>query len=333
MVRRPPAPAYWRNIAPFLRALPTPETTDRQRHWLLVLQAKAIPYKFFERGPLPALYVPPVAAKAALHEITAFETERPAPPLPLPPDRPGSYWYAALLAVLIPWHRMRWSSLFPLPCLPATPRDWLTAGGLDAYRVTVSHEWHRAVTALTLHADGAHLLSNVVTGALFGIPLCRYTGVGLGFLLTVLAGAVGNIATAYLRHASAMSQGFSTAVFASVGLLAAFSSAFAARHAYATTKKDRAHAALKHGVFKGLIPVGAGLGLLAMLGGSEAPGVDYLAHVMGLVAGLVLGLSAAFGAPGVFRLRGKKNMALQTASLIASFALIAVCWAMALDAS
>lgn len=330
MTRRPPAPAYWQNIAPALRALAAAGTTDRQRHWLLVLQAKAIPYRFFERGSLPSLYVPPVAAKAALREITAFETERPAPPLPLPPERPGSYWYIALLAMLIPWHRARWSALFPLPFLPATPGNWLAAGGLDAYKVTVSREWWRTATALTMHADGAHLISNVVMGAIFGVPLCRHTGVGLGFLLTVLGGMLGNIATAYLRHALAMSQGFSTAVFASVGLLAAFSAAFAARRAYAATGKDRDRAALKQGFLKGLVPVGAGLGLLAMLGGSEAPGVDYLAHVMGLVAGLLLGLAAAFCAPGIFRLRGRKNLAMQMASLAAALALIIVCWTFAL---
>ena len=329
IAKRPLAPPFWRNIAPKIREQSKKTGPDRHRHWQLVLQAKRIPYRFFERG-LVSLYVPPVAEKTALHEILAFEKERPAAQLPQPPERRGLYWYAALLAILIPWHRMRWDQLFSLPCLPETARDWLLKGGLDAYRVSVSGEWWRAVTSLTLHADAAHLVSNLVMGALFGIPLCRHTGVGLGFFLTILAGAAGNIATAYLRPASFLSQGLSTAVFASVGLLAAFAAAFAARHAMAASDENQRGAALKQGVLKGMIPLGAGLGILAMLGGSEAPNVDYLAHTMGLIAGMALGFCVAFFAPNLLILRGKKNALAQSVSLAAAVCLIVFSWRQAL---
>lgn len=324
IVRRPPAPPFWRNIAPSLRSSRRETGPERHRHWLLVLQAKGFRYRFFDRGPLVSLYLPPVAATAALHEILAFEKERPPLPLPLPPERHGLYWYAVLLALLVPWHRARWDGLFSFGALPATARDWLTAAGLDAYRVSVTGEWWRAVTSLTLHADVAHLVANCVMGILFGIPLCRHTGVGFGFLLTVLAGALGNLATAYLRPASFMSQGFSTAVFASVGLLAAFAAAFAARHA-AATQKTRG-TAVKEGVLKAALPLGAGLGILAMLGGSDAPNVDYLAHTMGLVAGVILGLATAFGTPRLLTLRGAKDAALQGISLALAAGLFVFCW-------
>lgn len=333
LARRPLTPPYWRNIAPALRKNRRDAGPERYRHWLLVLQAKGFRYRFFDRPPLASLYIPPVAAEAALHEILAFEKERPPLPLPQPPERRGLYWYAALLAALIPWHRARWDGLFSFTSLPATARDWLTAGGLDAYRVSVTGEWWRAVTSLTLHADAAHLVSNLVMGAIFGIPLCRHTGVGFGFLLTVLAGALGNLATAYLRPASFLSQGFSTAVFASVGLLAAFAAAFAARHAAATAVDHHRAAAVKQGVLKALIPLGAGLGFLAMLGGSEAPGVDYLAHTMGLAAGVTLGLATAFGAPRLLALRGANNTALQWVSLALAAGLFAACWRAALAAA
>lgn len=339
IAKRPAAPRYWQNIASLLRALPSPDITDakaipdateRWRRRILVLQAKAIPFRFFERNR-PALYVPPVAAKAALHEIAAFEAERPAPPLPTPPERRGTYWYMALVALLVPWHRMRWDALLPLPFLPATAREWLTQGGLDAYRVAVSHEWWRSVTALTLHADGAHLVSNVLMGCVFGIPLCRHTGVGFGFLLTILAGALGNIATAFLRPASAMSQGFSTALFASVGLLAAFSAAFAVRHSLAAVGgQHNSRAPLVRGLKKGLLPVGAGLGFLAMLGGADAPNVDYLAHVMGLFAGLLTGAAASFALPQPPLPGTAKDRLLQVGSLVAAAALICASWAAAL---
>ena len=332
MHRRPTAPAYWQNIAPALRAAPAKAGPDRQRHWLLVLQAKGFRYRFFDRSPLPSLYVPPLAAKAALHEILSFERERPVPPLPRPRDRRGIYWYAALLAALIPWHRMRWDGLFAFSWLPATPRDWLTTAGLDAYRVSVTGEWWRAVTSLTLHADAAHLISNLVMGAIFGIPLCRHTGVGFGFFLTIAAGALGNLATAFLRPPSFLSQGFSTAVFASVGLLAAFAAAFAARHAVAAVSGGQRKEAVKQGIRGASLPLGAGLGFLAMLGGSEAPNVDYLAHTMGLTAGIIVGLGVAFFFPRLLALQGKKNAALQWLSLAAAMALILLCWRLALAA-
>lgn len=328
--KRPPAPPFWQNIAPAIRARSGTSGPDRHRHWLLVLQAKRIRHRFFDRDRA-ALYVPPVAAKTALHEILAFETERPAPAFAQPPFRRGLYWYAALLAALIPWHRLRWDHLFANSPLPESARDWLVHGGLDAYRVAASNEWWRAVTSLTLHADAAHLASNFIMGVLFGIPLCRHTGVGFGFFLTILAGAAGNIATAYLRPASFLSQGFSTAVFASVGLLAAFAAAFAAKVATEATDGNR-RTAVKQGFLKSLVPLGAGLGILAMLGGSEAPNVDYLAHTMGLAAGIVLGLAVAFLAPGLLYVRGTKNALLQGASLALALGLIVLCWRSALGA-
>jgi membrane associated rhomboid family serine protease len=338
MTRRPPAPRFWRNIAPALKAARPSTRKDRPRLWELVLQAKGIPYRLFTAAALLALYVPPVAALAALREITAFETEKPPSPPPPLPERPGCYWFIALLAALIPWHSLRWDGFPALSFSPASAQAWLDLGGLDAYRVSAAGELWRAVTALTMHADGAHLASNLVTGALFGIPLCRYTGVGLGFFLTILAGALGNIATACLRPASSVSQGFSTAVFASVGLLAAFAAVYAARSAGSELPplpdgraRNHDRAALRRGFLHGLLPIGAGLALLAMLGGSDAPGVDYLAHALGLASGLVLGLALALCAPGLLTARGRKDAALQILSLAAAFGLIASSWVAAVS--
>lgn len=332
MSRRPAVPRYWRNIALPLRQRTVPralaESPSRVRHWLLVLEAKNIPFRYFDKGRAISLYVPPTAVLAAIREISAFETEKPAPPLPVPPDRPGCYWFIVLLVPLIPWHRIRWNQSVSFSSLPSSGPDWLAPAGLDAYRVSQTGEWWRAITALTLHADGAHLTANLVMGCVFGIPLCRYTGIGVGFLLTVLAGGWGNIATACLRPANFMSQGFSTAVFAAAGLLAAFSAVFAARHAHSQAPDSRE--ALKQAFFKALPPIGAGFAFLALLGGSDAPKVDYLAHAMGLVAGILTGLPAALAAPGLLTLRGGKNVVLQAVCGLAAYAVIIRAWAMAL---
>lgn len=330
MVKRPPAPPWWRNIAPALLAASRNDTPARRRHWSLVLQAKGIRHKTFERNTLHFLYVPLVAERAALHEILAFERERPLPPPPAPSHGKGLYWYAVPLALLVPWHSIRWSGTPLLPFLPETPRAWLAAAGLDAYRVSVSGEWWRAVTSLSLHADAAHLVSNLVMGIVFGIPLCRHTGVGFGFLLTILAGAMGNIITAYMRPASFLSQGFSTAVFASVGLLAAFAAVFAARHAADHALTNRREAAVRQGLLKAVFPLGAGMGVLAMFGGGDTPGVDYLAHVMGLACGVLTGLGVGICLPRLLTLSGSRDTALQAGSLAAAFGLLALCWRAAL---
>lgn len=352
IARRPKAPPFWRNIAPSLLAggeapvqtfsnAPIP-LFQRQYYWRLVLSAKGIPYYMPDQSGRQGLYVPPAAERAALHEITAFEREKPDAPVPPPPLRNNALLAMLILCCLIPWHMTRWNAEWNHGSLPAAPETWLDLGGLDAYKVRHG-EWWRAVTALTLHADAAHLAGNVLLGAVFCVPLFRRTGAGLGAALTVLAGACGNMLTAYLRPASYISQGFSSAVFAAVGLLSAVTAVSVFRHslAQAVLAEDRQRqthsaaarsrpAALRRAAFQGLMPLGAGLALLALLGGSEAPKADYLAHCMGLFCGTVLGMAAVVFAPALFRQKGGNNILIQTFAGGFAVALFAACWHYAL---
>ena len=331
--RHPSTPRYWRNIAPVIRSqsksLSAESFANREQNWFLVLQAKAIPYRYVDDPPFRSLFVPPVAARAAVHEIVSFEGEKPLPPLPRPRHEKYSYLYGCIIFLLITWHRMRFYATEYFSSLPRTPEAWTAAAGLDAYKVATLHEWWRSVTALTMHADAAHLMSNVFLGLVFGIFLCSHTGLGLGTLLVILGGALGNIATAYLKHASALSIGFSTAVFATIGLLAGITAAKTARHVLSHKEKNRKKTAMKSGMFKSIPPLAAALGLLAMFGGSDAPNVDYLAHVMGLFSGMFLGLGAAFFVPRLLEFEGKKNLALQWCCFAASMAIVAVSWSFA----
>ena len=47
-------------------------------------------------------------------------------------------------------------------------RDWFAAGEAQAGLI-LDGEWERVVTALSLHADLGHLLSNLIAGSLFGL--------------------------------------------------------------------------------------------------------------------------------------------------------------------
>ena len=98
--------------------------------------------------------------------------------------------------------------------------DWLSAGDAQAGLIQ-GGEWWRALTALGLHADMGHLLSNVVLGSILGVLLAQLVGAGLTWLVIVIGGGAGNLVAAYLEPAEHAAIGASTAVFATLGLLAA----------------------------------------------------------------------------------------------------------------
>lgn len=147
-------------------------------------------------------------------------------------------------------------------------------GAVD--RGAVLHgEWWRVFTAVTLHADVAHLLANVTIGFVFlGFAMGCY-GAGGALLLSLLGGALGNVASLLLHEAPFRSLGASGFVMASLGLLAAHSLAFG-RHE-------------KRAVWLGRGVIAGGL-LLVLLGLS--PTSDVVAHVGGFIAGVVLGVGA-----------------------------------------
>lgn len=206
----------------------------------------------------------------------------------------------------------------------------LAAGGVERYGTAVasrimSGEVWRALTALWLHADAAHLGGNMLGLGMFGGMVGLRTGAGIGWLLVVLAGTLGNVLNAWL-YAGILgiehrSIGASTAVFAAVGLLGGVG-AFGGRRGTGVFGQQ--------GRLQALIPVGAALGLLAMLGVGEEgkPGVDVAAHACGFVAGLGLGLGwRALGRRIAERLR--EAGALQIACGLIALAACAAAWALA----
>ena len=273
--RRPRnVPAFWRKIDAGLYPLFVAGQKDygphgiRRLQWL-VLASRRIPCMESSQGNL---YVPPMYERWARNELLAYTREN-RPPQPLPP--PFAYhnepWMLLALLGLVIWHGIvvHW---WPGTDAWLSTAAWEKAGSLDVFRTAHLGEWWRCLTALTLHSDTGHLLANVAFGAPFLIMLGKRTGAGPALLLTVLAGALGNACNALYRPLSHNSLGFSTALFGIVGLLAALS-------AVRTTGKGRM-----------LLPLAAGVGILASLGTGDIEGrVDYGAHIFGLLAGLVLG--------------------------------------------
>ena len=164
------------------------------------------------------------------------------------------------------------------------------------------------MTALTLHADVAHVLSNGIAAALFLSAVSSIVGAGLGGALVLLAGAGGNLVNALLHGSAHVSVGASTAVFGAIGLLGSLGLA------------RRRRSALSR--WRAWLPVAAALALLGMLG-SSGQRVDIWAHLFGLLVGAALGIIIGLLAPRAPGLR------IQCACGTATVITLIYCWTLA----
>jgi rhomboid protease GluP len=186
--------------------------------------------------------------------------------------------------------------------------EWFERGSADAHHMLHGELW-RAVTALTLHADVVHAVSNAVAAALFLSAVASMLGTGLACILVLLAGAGGNLANAFFHGSPHVSLGASTSVFCAVGVLGALGMA---RRRRSASSRRRAW-----------LPIAAALALLAMLG-TGAQRVDVWAHLFGLLVGGFLGILIAFVAPR------PPGLGIQWACGSAAIAVLIYCWTVAL---
>jgi rhomboid protease GluP len=277
--------------------------SHRQRadEYVLVLLAEGLAPRISALQHGFALTVPEAEAEQARRVLDDWAAERrserpprdegPPPSLDL---QPGIIVSIALLAVF----------------LVSGPRQdgglWFEYGSADAARI-LAGECFRTVTALTLHADLPHLLSNAVAGTLFLAAVCGSLGAGMGSLLVLLAGAAGNLANAMLYGSSHISVGASTAVFAAVGILGGVG-----------VVRRRRQGLVGH---RAWVPFAAAFGLLAMMGMSER--TDISAHFFGFVAGCLVGPVAGWALPE------PPPRPIQWLAATAGASIVASCWAVA----
>ena len=146
--------------------------------------------------------------------------------------------------------------------------DAFDLGEMDAARVQAG-QWWRAWTALTLHMDGPHLAANLAAGVWFGYLAGRQMGVGTAWFLTVTGAALANLLEGLFGPPEHLSVGASTAVFACLGAMSAYSW----RERYQLPQRW----ARRWG------PLVAGVILLGWTGaGAEGTQTDVIAHVAGL---------------------------------------------------
>lgn len=224
------------------------------------------------------LLVEPGKLDAVREQLARYDRER----LNWPPRPPSTgdtaarppvlftplLWAVAVLAMF--WAQSRWPQLTALLAL-------------DADAVFVRGEAWRAATALFLHANADHLVSNGLNGIFVFSATCSALGRKRGWLLLGLAATAANLATAALHYpAPYRSLGASTAIFSGLGLL----TGRAIRSVLRTSEGRR---------WRELFPpLASGLTVLALYGaGGNTPGIvtDVGAHAAGFLAGALLGFA------------------------------------------
>jgi membrane associated rhomboid family serine protease len=281
-------------------------TADRRAadEWLLVLTAEGFRASVHHASGAFAIRVPTGERKAAALVLEQYELENlRLEETPVPPPEPigNVERLTAALVCLALVAFAAWTG----PRDPAV--DWFARGSADAAAILDGELW-RTLTALCLHADWGHVLSNALFGALFLSAAAAGFGPGVAVALTVAAGAGGNLANAIFQGPDHLSVGASTSVFGAVGLLCGRGVAQRLRRGELGVRL--------------WVPIAAGLAIIAMLGTGERS--DLWAHLFGFLTGGFLGIPASLAWPR------SAAWPVQLAALAATAAALLWAWRLAL---
>ena len=278
----------------------SPRRRDCEERLLVLTAVGVAGFVAHEDGEF-LLQVPPADAPYAIRHLLQYEAENRAPP---PPPRVYPHaWVGSVLYVAV-LMGVAWALSNGLVRL-----DAFELGVLDAQRVQAG-QWWRAWTALTLHLDGPHLAANLVAGAWFGYLAARQMGGGTAWLLTVMGAALANLLEGLLGPPEHQAVGASTAVFAALGAMSAYS--------------WRERFQLPQRWARRWGPLIAGVILLGWTG-SAGEGTDLVAHLAGFAVGALLGATVALP-----RFQGLLDRVPQWLTGAAALASLGIAWSCAL---
>jgi membrane associated rhomboid family serine protease len=230
------------------------------------------------------LRVEPGALGAVQHQLACYERESLGwPPRPVTDGVPVRkhvplsplLWVLSVMAAF--WAQTKWPRL-------------TDAALLDSRRVFDQGEWWRTGSALWLHGDIGHLVSNAGGGFLVFSAVVATFGLGAGWRRLVASAIAGNGVAVALHHGEAYrSLGASTAVFAGLGLLVG------------RAVRVMNHSSHPYRWRALMVPLVAGLAVLGLFGAGGV-NIDVLAHATGFGAGLALGFIASAASAGRGRL-------------------------------
>jgi membrane associated rhomboid family serine protease len=161
-------------------------------------------------------------------------------------------------------------------------------------------QWYRLITAAFLHANTEHILFNMLTLAIVGSPIEAELGRARFLALYLVAALGGSVASYLLSQPFALGVGASGAIF---GLMGAYL-VIARRRRWDTST------------------------ILALIGinlliGFVSSGIDWRAHIGGLLAGLLVGLAMSRSRSG-WQLSASGEMAVSIGAAAAVAAVLAL---------
>jgi rhomboid protease GluP len=284
-------------MVPIIKA----QSRDKAEEWALVLSASSIPHQIDRQGGEWVIHVNKLDLARSKEIMDEYEKENrgwSAKPVAKPLYKKTFSGFAVGLLLLGFYWFIKSDNSWPM---------WFQAGNASAEHIMRGELW-RASTALFLHADNLHILSNVISCVIFCSVVCRLYGLGLGWTLILISGIAGNLLTAFFYRSGHYSVGASTAIFGAVGLIGAWRFVFWRNHPFSGKK-----------AWIYLVVV---LTLLGVLGvGKNA---DIVAHLFGGISGCVLGVLAAK------MIRHPLPMKLQYLLAGGSAGIVAVSWLLAL---
>lgn len=246
------------------------ETADREHlsTCSLVLTSVAISHDIIQSDDGYSIYVAQHEATTASYHLSSYIKENKGwPPEKLSVEHPVSQGQPPTLLII---GALATFYFITGPWNPETV--WFSSGAGDSGAILYGQEYFRLVTALTLHADLNHLLGNCFLGGFLLHFFCKTVGSGIGLAALLLSSVLGNFVNVYLRGEGHLFVGYSTAVFATIGMLVMVS--------YHTNRKLSR--------FRVFLPFMAGAALLAMTG-SSGERTDLGAHFFGLLSGFAIG--------------------------------------------
>jgi membrane associated rhomboid family serine protease len=283
-------------------------SSEKANTWSLVLWAMNIFHEVIRNEQGYHLQVREVDLKKAQRQLAAFEEENSNWPSPREDQLRGKVNAEEHPPIILIMGSLLLIYAITGPWIEHGA--WFRYGAVNGEEILHHGQWWRLITALTLHSNPVHLLGNMLIGGFLLYFLLRTVGSGLGLTLLLLCGGLGNYINILFHGPAHTSVGFSTAVFAAIGIL---------------TGRQCIHR--KNMMRTMLPPLAAGVGLLAMLGASGEQ-TDVGAHLFGLVAGLLAGAALTI-APKNEKLIA--NRSLQTALFIFSLSFVTLCWLMAFN--
>jgi len=249
-----------------------PDMPAAAEHSLVVL-AMGLPCWIRRTTDGMALLVEPHVIALVQAELAQYAREQAEESARELEERPGNWWAPAGYV---------WALALAYLQQARDPTTAIAEGAVSHEAIWREHEWWRALTALFLHGDLQHLLSNIGFGLLFAVPLQRLIGPGLMLWSFLLTGFVGNLWASLIRSGDSVNSiGASTAVFGVLGTLVGVR----------MWGWIRANARWHWREI--IVPLGGGCALFALLGASpvdwRGQPIDNIAHLTGFLSGLILG--------------------------------------------